>query len=58
MYVKVPYKPKRNVYIFVIITMGQREDEVSVNSNIKTNSRVLEWLTTLYDSPSSPGVGF
>lgn len=49
MYVKVPYKPKRNVYIFVIITMGQREDEVSVNSNIKTNSRVLEWLTTLYD---------
>lgn len=49
MYVKVPYKPERNVYIFVIITMGQCEDEFSLNNNIKTNSRVLEWLTTLYD---------
>ena len=57
-FVKVPYKLKRNVYIFVIIMMGQCKVEFSLMNNIEINSSVLEWLTTLYYWLSSPCVGY
>lgn len=47
-YVKVPYKSKGTIYIFVIM-MGQCEDAFSlVNDSIQTILHGLEWLTTLY----------
>lgn len=41
-YIKVPCKPKRTNYIFVIIVMGQCKVEFDLmDKNIKTNLNVL-----------------